>query len=496
MGKHLDRAEIPIEQNRYDLAEVAARQEIAENPDSERGYSTLALCLVSQHKLARETLDLINYALSLNAENDWNHYLLAMYWCDLCDFDRARLAIETAIELDPNSEHYFYLLAFILFAQGESKFEGKARSFFNLSFLHESYFIRSELEPVFTPIEQSLALNPEYLPTLNLLTRLLIRIGKNRQALNSSLSALSIDPNDEDAHDLHGQILTKNGKYSAAVESFKSALSIDPTLTSAKKGLLEAMRSQYWFYAWISITNWRGRLVLFAIFPFLIVAMKVGNKYNSTAADRLSIFSSILESILITFLVIIPLFIAWLFVTLPIGAIVFLLINENLVIGLGILLTIVTVAIISFPAQWIFNLFLKIDSKNKLLFSVWDSAIANYVTGLTITILISVYTYVAMSFYQLPARSVIHMLWIVGGIFTALATFLPTNSGNYWGSQSSGSRKLAIYYQLIIGILGTIGIWIYPQRGTLGALGYVLTFLVLLSPLAIVFISDDVDNIF
>lgn len=99
-----------------------------------------------------ETLDLINYALSLNAENDWNHYLLADYWGDLGNFELARSAIDTAIELDPNSEHYFYVLAFILFAQGENKFEQKVMSFFNLSSLYESCFIRPDLEPVFTPI--------------------------------------------------------------------------------------------------------------------------------------------------------------------------------------------------------------------------------------------------------------------------------------------------------------------------------------------------------
>ena len=161
-------------------------------------------------------------------------------------------------------------------------------------------------------IEQSLAINPDYLPTLNLLTKLLIRIGENRQALKSSLSALSIDPNDEDAHNLHGQILTKYGKYSAAVESFKSALSIDYTLTSAKKGLLEAMRSQYWIYPLISITKWRGRLVLFLIFSFLSVAIKLADKHKSRFFYRkMSIYLSTLELGLITFFVIVPLFIVW-----------------------------------------------------------------------------------------------------------------------------------------------------------------------------------------
>ena len=411
--------------------------------------------------------------------------------------NRARSAIDTAIELDPNSEHYFYLLAFLLFAQGENKFQDRAQSFFNLSFLYESYFVRSDLQPVFTPIEQSLALNPEYLPTLNLQTRLLIRIGKDRQALKSSLSALSIDPNDEDAHNLHGQILTKYGKYSVAVESFKSALSIDPTLVSAKKGLLEAMRSQYWIYPWISITNWRGRLVLFLIFPFLTIVIKVTDKHKSRFLDRqMSIYLSTLELGIITFFVIVPLFIVWILSVTLIGVIILLLINDNLVILLAIFTTLMTIVIISFPAQWIFNLFLKVDSQNKLLFSVWDSVMANYVTGLTMTILISFYTYVILSFYQIPARIVIPMLWIVGGMFTTLATFSPTNSGNYWNSQPSGLRKFSIYYQLLIAVFGIIGVWAYPQHGTLGALGYGLTFLVLLSPLAIIFSSDDADNLF
>lgn len=112
---------------------------------------------------------------------------------------------------------------------------------------------------------------------------------------------MSIDPNDEDAHNLHGQMLIKYGRYSAAVDSFKSAVRIDPTLKSAKKGLLEAMRSQYWLYPWISITNWRGRLVIFLIFPFLIVVIKVTGKHKSRFCDRkMSIYLSTLELGIIT----------------------------------------------------------------------------------------------------------------------------------------------------------------------------------------------------
>jgi Flp pilus assembly protein TadD len=362
MGKHLDRAEILLEQHRYDLAEAAIRQEIAENPDSMRGHSTLALCLINQGKFAIETFELINYVLSLDAEDDWHHYLLALYWCHHCKFDRARSAIEAAIELDPNSAHYFYLLAFILMEEGGSKFQNKYLSFFDLSFINESYFIRSDLKPVFLPIERSLALNPEYLPTLNLLTRLLITTGRNRQALENSLSALSLDPNDEDAHDLHGHILTKLSKYSAAVESFKSALSIDPTLESARLGLLEAMRSQYWIYRWISITNWRGRLLLFCLFPLLPITLKIVTKHLArSAAGKISIHTAVFEILFILLFLLIPILIVWSFIAIPVGIILAVLVDRNLWLGLLLVAIPIAIVVFGYPAQWIFNLFLQLD---------------------------------------------------------------------------------------------------------------------------------------
>jgi tetratricopeptide (TPR) repeat protein len=79
MGRHFDRAQILIEQGRYDLAEIELRKELAENPYLDRGYGNLALCFINQRKLTAETLELVNRALSIDAENDWNYYLLSIY---------------------------------------------------------------------------------------------------------------------------------------------------------------------------------------------------------------------------------------------------------------------------------------------------------------------------------------------------------------------------------------------------------------------------------
>jgi tetratricopeptide (TPR) repeat protein len=439
MSKHFDRAQILIQQGRYDLAEEELRQEIVKNPDSDRGYGYLALCLINQQKLTDETLGLIDYALSLNVENDWNHYLFALYWYNKNNFDRAEAAIKVAIELNPNSEHYFYILACILFDRGKSQFALHAMASRGAMNLWESYFIRSYLKHVRSPLEQSLALNPQYLPALNLLTNLLITTGQTKLALASSQRALEIDPNNANAHNLHGKILTECGKYTEAIEYFRSTLRIDPSFKGAKEGLLEAMRSQYWIYPWISMTNWRGKLVFFSTFP-------------------VGIFAAILVRDLAS------------------------RIDGNPPLELAVFAIMITIIVVSFPAQWIFNLFLQSDPKNKFLIVVRDTIISSYVAGLTVTFLLSIYA--TMFFDNTPARSMaMTLVGLIGGIVIPVITFLPVNS-------QTRSPVLSIGYQIGVGILGIVSILIYLSFHRLGIIGYTFGFLVLLSPLVAIHSSE------
>jgi tetratricopeptide (TPR) repeat protein len=444
MGKHFDRAQILIEQNRYDLAEKELREEIAENPDFDRAYSNLALCLINQQNLGSETLDLIDYALSLNVENDWNHYLLAMYWYNKDDLNRARLSIEVAIELDPNSSFYFHILACILFDRGKNKFTIDVQISRGLLSICESYFIRSYLKSVFPPLEKSLALDPNYLPAINLMTNLLITTGRTKRALLSSRAALSIDPNHAITHKLHGQILTELGKYTVAIEHFQSALSIDPNFQEAKDGLLEAMRSQYWIYPLISMTNWRGKLVFFLTFP-------------------VGIFAAILVRDLAS---------RFIYGNPPLELVIFAIT--------------IAIVVVSFPAQWIFNLFLQLDPKNKFLITVRDAIIANYAAGLTGTILLSIYA--TMLFDNTPTRTTaMTIVAILGGIVIPIVTFLPVHRQT---RLSRKSLKLSIGYQLGVGILGIINIAIYFKFHHLGIFGYLFASLVLISFLAAIHISE------
>jgi tetratricopeptide (TPR) repeat protein len=431
MGKHFDRAQILIEQNRYDLAEKELRQEIAENPDFDRGYGYLALCLINQQQLTAETLELIEHALSLNVENDWNHCLLALYWYNKNNFNRARSTIEVAIELNPNSEYYFYILACILFDRGKSKFAIAAGATRGLAYLCESYFIRVYLKYVFAPLEKSLSLNPKYSPALNLMTNLLLTTGRTKRALVNNQTALQVDPNNAISHKWQGLILTDLGRYSDAIEHFKSALSIDPSFQEAKDGLLEAMRSQYWIYPWISMTNWRGKLSFCLAFPIGCIAVLVVRDLATGSVNIKTPLELVIYAIMIA------------------------------------------VIVLSFPAQWIFNLVLQLEPKNKFLITAKDAILGNYAAGLTVTILLSIYA--TMCFDNTPARTTaMMMVGIIGGMFIPTVTFLPIERHNK-------SLIRSIGYQLGVGILGLINIGIYLKFNDLGMLGYIYASLVLCS---------------
>ncbi len=451
MGKHLDRAEILLELDKYDLAEKELRQEIAENPDSDLAHGSLARCLINQRKLGTETLQIVEYALSLNPENDWLHYLLAVYWHMSGDFNRAQTAIGISIELDPNSPLYFDTLARILYDRGNDNFKTHSRRVlliilvcsrgvlwpigWAISATFKSYWLRSYLQPVFAPLEKSLSLDPEYLSALNLQTQLLLQTNRSDRALDSSFYALRIDPNDGIAHRLHAQNLLRLGKYTAAREHFQSALSIDPSSTESKSGLLEAVRSQYLIYPWVSITNWRGILML-AITCAIAIVLGISMIWFNNEG----IF------ILFTYLILTP------------------------------------AVCICFAAKPIFNLFLQLNSKNKLLItsssSVQSIIFGNYIASFVITITSSAYLLsclVIISNDRSALSTVSCILGVIIGISISTATFLPALS-------RQNSRHLALIYQLVVGGLGIVNIVIYLSTNQVSSLYSVFFWLVISSP--------------
>lgn len=443
MGKHFDRAQILIAQGRYDLAEIELRKEIAENPDLDRGYGTLALCFINQRKLTAETLELINYALSLDAENDWNHYLLAIYWYYRNDFDRAIAAIQVAIELKANSAVYFYVLACILFDLGNSKYNETPPQARILTEFFKIHLMRSYLKPVFEPLQKSLTLDPNSIFSLNLLTNLFIETGRYQPAIQSSQTALSIDPNNAKAQDLHGCILIECGRYAEAIGYFGEALRINPNYTQAKNNLLEAIRSKhYWIYPWISLTNLRGRRVFVSLIPLMLISLLL-IKYIITGSVNINT---------------------------PLENIVFVPVFFQMVIG--------------FPAPCIFNYFLIKDKKARFLLTDRDAIVASYALSLGITVLLWMYTWLLP--LDSPFRSLaMNLVGITGGILVPPFTFSAV--------KEIQSPILPIIYQVLVGIVGLINLILCFQSRITIVLVELFMVLVVVTPAVAIYNCREIE---
>jgi tetratricopeptide (TPR) repeat protein len=431
MTKHFDRAKVLFEQSRYELAEKEVRAEIAENPKSADAHALLAVCLIDRKKQSKNLIDsmhffvehqkkskeefeLIQYALSVDANNAWYHYILAMYWYYGGILDRSEKQIDIAISLDPNSAQYFYTLACILFETGNIKYNGMSAASRGSSELFKSYFIRSYLKPVFIPLKKSLALDPNSLASLNLLTNLYVTTGKYQQALESSQTALAKNPNNARAQDLHGQILSGCGRYTEAMDYFQRALKIDPNYTPAKNNLLESMRSHYyWIYQWISITNWRGKLVWISqIFIMFIPVLLI--RYIMTGSVNIKTPFENLGFVIIFFVI-----------------------------------------VIGFAAPWVFNYFLIKEKKAKFLLTDRDTIISHYALSGAVAVLL--WMYACLLPMDSPCRSLaMNIVGITGGILVPPFTFSAVKEVK--------SHIIPIAYQFVVVAFGLINLILYFQN--------------------------------
>ncbi len=431
MGKHFDRAQILIEQGRYDLAEKELRSEIAQNPQSADAHALLCVCLINQKKQSNnltEELELIQYALSLNANNSWYNYILAMHFYRHGNLDKAKQQIDVTIGLNPNSADYFYILASILFDIGSTRFNRLTIASRGFSEFLKSYILRYYLKPVFAPLKKSLALDPNSLVSLNLLTNLYVTTGRYEQAIESSQTALSRDPNNAKAQDLHGQILNGCGRYADAIGYFETALSIDPNYTQAKNNLLEAMRSNYyWIYPWISLNHGKGKLVFTALIPAMFASVLL-IRYLLTGSVNIK---TSLE-------------------------------NSGLII-------VFFVMVIGSASEWIFNYFLIKGRKAKFLLTDRDTIVAHYALSLAVTVLLLMYT--SLLPLDSPFRSLtMNLVGITGGILVPLFTFSAVQEVKF--------PILPIAYQILVGIFGVINLILYFQGGGIKFLAELFGFLV------------------
>jgi len=156
---------------------------------------------------------------------DWafTHYVLASILDDRDRLDEAEVALREAIRLDASDPDHFALLA-SLHAQ------------------------RCRWSDALQTADQGLALDAEHVDCANMRAMSLARLGRKTEADETIAAALARDPENALSHANRGWTMLQSGKHRDAAEHFREALRLQPGMEWARRGVIEAMKAKHLIY--------------------------------------------------------------------------------------------------------------------------------------------------------------------------------------------------------------------------------------------------------
>ena len=235
MGAHLTRARLLFEQGRYDLAEAELGRALAEDPEDADAHGLLALSRASAGK-NDEALEAAKQAVALAPDRGYFHFVLGKVHFDRDEHRPADAALREAIRLDPEEANYRWIRASILFSW-------------------------EKREEALEEADAGLRLDPEVSGLHSLRGLILYGLDRVPEAEEAFRTALRIDPGNDMAHSGLGRIEASRGRADAAVERYREALRLDPNDAWARSGLLDALRARYPVYGlFLRYFEWTRRL--------------------------------------------------------------------------------------------------------------------------------------------------------------------------------------------------------------------------------------------
>lgn len=235
MPASMERAQILLQQSRYDLAEAELRRALSEDPNDPFCHAALSLCLseLGRHQEATEEAQA---AVALAPDLPYAHYALASVLQDRNQLDEARAAIEEAIRLDPEEPDYQALLSNI-------------------------WFNRRRWKAALEAAEVALVLDPEHVAANNLRAMALVKLGRKTEAGATIQTAMARDPENSLTHANQGWALLHAADYPRALEHFREALRLNPQSDWAREGLVEALKARHFVYGlMLRYFLWMSRL--------------------------------------------------------------------------------------------------------------------------------------------------------------------------------------------------------------------------------------------
>lgn len=235
MIQHLQRAELLLQQQRYDGAEGELRLYLAENPEDGYAHGLLAVALLRQEKYEPAEQE-ARLAIGHAPTSALSHYVLGCILLERRKLAEAEQAIDAAIALDPNQADFHAMRGGLAL---------------------QRYQWQKALEAA----EEGIRCEPDHLDCINIRAQALVKLGRQEEASRTLGEALAQAPDNSDTHANQGWSLLHQNQPKQALEHFREALRLDPENEFARIGMVEALKARNLVYrGMLQFFLWMARL--------------------------------------------------------------------------------------------------------------------------------------------------------------------------------------------------------------------------------------------
>jgi len=235
MNQHITRAQLLMQQSRFEMAEEQLRLALAENSEDAVAHAMLAICLLERKEYNGAT-DEARQAIHCAPDESIGFYSLAVIMHERNRPTEALEAIKEAVRIEP----------------WESSYWG------TLSGIEAS---RKRWKECLAAAEQGLEADADDVTCTTLRAQALVQLGRHDEAGATIDAALRKEPDNAVTHANQGWTLLHAGEPRKAMEHFREALRLQPEMEWARVGIIEAMKARNFVYRWmLSYFLWIGSL--------------------------------------------------------------------------------------------------------------------------------------------------------------------------------------------------------------------------------------------
>lgn len=266
MNQHITRAQLLMQQSRFEMAEEQLRLALAENSEDAVAHAMLAICLLERKEYDGAT-DEARQAIHCAPDESIGFYSLAVIMHERNRLTEALEAIKEAVRIEPWESSYWGTLSGIEASQKRWK-------------------------ECLTAAEQGLEADADDVTCTNLRAQALVQLGRHDEAGATIDAALRKEPGNAVTHANQGWALLHAGEPRQAMEHFREALRLQPEMEWARVGIIEAMKARNFVYRWmLSYFLWIGSLPA-GLQIALVLGIVFGNRIIVAVTEAVPVLTS------------------------------------------------------------------------------------------------------------------------------------------------------------------------------------------------------------